>query len=217
MSHLPIHKSTAALLAAFALVALAFAAPAAAGTTETYSIDPAHSEASFQIRHMFTKVRGGFNDFEGTVHLDPENPAESTVEFRIDAASIDTDNQDRDKHLRSEDFFWVEQHPEITFESESIRPVSENRYAVTGTLTMRGVSKKVTLPVEMLGVGTDPWGNTRAGFSAETTLNRKEYDINWNQALDQGGYILGDDVDVEIHIEAIQQKPEPEAAGAAAD
>ncbi|MGD2115277.1 MAG: YceI family protein [Acidobacteriota bacterium] len=216
MKTLPIHKP-AALLAAAVLIAVAFAAPASAATTRTYAIDPAHSEASFQIRHMFTQVRGEFNDFEGTIRMDPESPAESTVRFRIEAASIDTDNADRDKHLRSEDFFWVEKHPVITFESESIRPVGEGRYAVTGTLTMRGVSKRVTLPVEMLGVGTDPWGNTRAGFSAETRLNRKEYDINWNQALDQGGYILGDEVDIEIHVEAVEQKPETEAATGAAD
>ena len=193
------------------LAPLVTAAPAAAAK-QAYTIDPAHSEASFQVRHLFTKVRGRFNSFGGTIEIDPDNLEASKVELTIDAKSIDTDNDKRDGHLKSEDFFYVEKHPEITFVSDSIEKTGDSTYDVSGTLTMRGVSKKVTLPVELLGIGTDPWGNTRAGFATETTLDRQEYGINWNQALDQGGYLLGDDVDVQVNIEAVHQTPKEEKA-----
>lgn len=210
MHHLTLRKTVAGTLTVLALALIAAAAPATADV-HTYAIDPAHSEAAFQIRHMFTNVRGTFGDFEGTVVMDTEDPASSTVSFTIDAASIDTDHEERDAHLRTEDFFWVEKHPEITFVSESIRPVGDNRYAVTGTFTLRGVSKKITLPVTFLGAGQDPWGNTRAGFSTETSIDRKEYGMVWNANLDQGGYILGDDVEIEVNLETIEQTPKADA------
>jgi len=208
-------RALALIGALWLLTSLGMASPAAA-TVQTYTIDPAHSEASFQVRHLFTQVRGRFNAFGGTIELDPDDLAASKVEFTIDAKSIDTDNEKRDGHLKSEDFFYVEKHPEITFVSDKIVKTGESTFDVTGTLTMRGVAKTVTLPVELLGIGTDPWGNTRAGFATETTLDRQAYGINWNQALDQGGYLLGDDVDVQVNIEAIHQAPKQEATGASA-
>ncbi len=137
---------------------------------DTYAIDPGHSEVSFQIRHLVSNVRGRFNEFSGTVQLDPKNLPASSVEFHIKATSIDTNVADRDKHLRSPDFFDVAKFPEITFKSESIQAAGKDKYNVTGTLTMHGVSKKITLPVSYLGQVKDPWGNTRAGFETETKL-----------------------------------------------
>jgi polyisoprenoid-binding protein YceI len=168
---------------------------------DTWTVDPSHSEVSFQIRHMVSQVRGSFNDFTGTVNMDAKNPANSSVEFHIKAASIDTNNADRDKHLRTADFFDVEKYPEITFKSDSVKPAGKNKYNVTGTLTMHGISKKVTLPVTFLGEGKDPWGGTRAGFETSTTLDRKAYGIVWNKAIDNGGVLLGDDVKVDINLE----------------
>jgi polyisoprenoid-binding protein YceI len=172
---------------------------------DTFAIDPGHSEVSFQIRHLVSQVRGRFNDFSGTVQLDPKNLPASSVDFHIKATSIDTNVPDRDKHLRSADFFDVEKYPEITFKSESIKPAGKDKYDVTGTLTMHGVSKKVTLPVTFFGQAKDPWGNTRAGFQTETKLDRKEYGIVWNKALDAGGALLGDDVNIAINLETVKK------------
>lgn len=178
---------------------------------EVHNIDASHSEVSFQLRHLVTQVRGNFNDYEGTINLDPANLEKSSVDFRIKAASIDTNNADRDKHLRAEDFFHTEKYPEITFKSKSIKKADKDTYNVTGTLTMRGVSKEVTLPVTYLGAVKDPWGNQKAGFATEVTLNRKDYGINWNAALDNGGFVLSDEVKVSINLET-QQKKEAAAA-----
>jgi polyisoprenoid-binding protein YceI len=172
---------------------------------ETFAIDPNHSEVSFQIRHLVSHVRGRFNDFSGAVQMDPKNLAASSVEFHIKATSIDTNQPDRDKHLRSGDFFDVEKFPEITFKSKSIAAAGKDKYNVTGTLTMHGVSKEITLPVSYLGQVKDPFGNTRAGFETETTLDRKEYGIVWNKAIDNGGVMLGDDVKVAINLESIKK------------
>ncbi len=172
---------------------------------DTFAVDPNHSEVSFQIRHLVSQVRGRFNDFSGTVQLDPKNLPASSVEFHIKAASIDTNVADRDKHLRSADFFDVAKYPEITFKSESIQPAGKDKYNVTGTLTLHGVSKKVTLPVTYGGQTKDPWGGTRAGFQTETTLDRKEYGIVWNKTLDAGGAMLGDDVSISINLEAVRK------------
>ena len=194
-------KKSVISLAMALVAASAFAAP------ETFSIDKNHSEATFKIRHMMSKVSGKFDDFSGSVNLDREKPAASTVDFAIKTASVDTGVADRDKHLRSGDFFDAEKNPEITFKSESVAPSGKaNVYNVTGNLTMRGVTKKVTLPVEFLGFMKDPWGNERAGFAIATTLNRKDYGINWNTALDNGGVLLADDVDISINLEAVKAK-----------
>lgn len=174
---------------------------------DTFAIDAGHSEVGFQVRHLVSQTRGRFNDFAGTVNLDPKNLASSSVEFTIKATSIDTNVADRDKHLRSADFFDVEKYPEITFKSKSIKKASGDTYNVTGTLTMHGVSKEITLPVTYLGQAKDPWGNTRAGFEAETTLNRKDFGIVWNKAVDNGGVLLGDDVKVNINLETVKKDP----------
>lgn len=195
------------LLAAAALSLLA-ALPANA---DTYTIDAGHSEVGFKIRHLVSTVRGRFNEFSGTINMDPKNIQSSSVEFRIKAESIDTNQDNRDKHLRAEDFFFVEKYPEITFKSDSVKPAGKDKYNVTGTLTLRGVSKKVTLPVTYTGEVKDPWGNTKAGFETSTTLNRKDYGIVWNQAVDNGGVILGDDVQIEINLETQKQTPKPAA------
>jgi polyisoprenoid-binding protein YceI len=197
-------------------VTLALAALSALAA-ETYVVDKAHSEAKFEISHLISRVSGKFNDVSGKITGDPANASSSSVEFTIKAASIDTGNENRDKHLRTPEFFDAEKFPEITFKSTAIKPTAKkNLYEVTGDLTMKGVTKRVTLPVEFRGFGKDPSGNTRAGFTVKTTLNRKDYGINWNRALDEGGFLLGDDVDVIVNIEAPKQKPAPPAPPAPA-
>jgi polyisoprenoid-binding protein YceI len=161
---------------------------------------------------MVSNVRGRFNDFSGTVEMDPKAPQKSSVEFHIKADSIDTGNADRDKHLKTADFFDTEKFPEITFKSDSVKPTGKNKYDVTGTLTLHGVSKKVTLPVTFLGEAKDPWGGTRAGFETATKLDRKAYGIVWNKAIDNGGVLLGDDVNIDINLETTKAKPEAAAA-----
>jgi len=194
------------LLTAAALTALSAVAALPAQATDTYNVDPGHSEVSFQVRHLVTQVRGKFNDYKGTIQLDPAKMENSTVEFNIKATTIDTGVADRDKHLRSADFFDVEKFPEISFKSKSIKATGKDTYAVTGAFTMHGVTKEVTLPVAFNGTAKDPWGGQRAGFSTETTINRKDYGIVWNKALDNGGALLGDDVKVAISLEAVKAK-----------
>jgi polyisoprenoid-binding protein YceI len=191
---------------ALALV-LALTAATLLAAPQTYVVDRPHSEADFSVRHMMSKVTGKFDDFSGVVSLDRANPSASSVEFTIKTASIDTGDPNRDKHLRTADFFDAEKNPEIRFKSTSIKPSkTKNVYDVTGDLTMRGVTKRVTLPVEFLGFQKDPWGNERAGFAVETTLNRKDYGINWNKALDNGGFLVGDDVKISINLETLPKK-----------
>jgi polyisoprenoid-binding protein YceI len=194
------------LIAALSLSALSALAALPAQAAEVYTIDPAHSEVSFQVRHLVTQVRGKFNEYQGTIDLDPAKLESSKVEFRIKATSIDTALPDRDKHLRSEDFFFVEKYPDIVFKSQQIKATGKDTYEVTGPLTLRGVTKTVTLPVTFLGKVRDPWGNDKAGFALETTINRKDYGIVWNAALDNGGVVLGDDVRIAINLETALQK-----------
>ena len=179
------------------ILAIAAVAPAA----DVYTIDGAHSDVNFKIRHLISNVTERFDDFDGTITADFENLDASSVTFSIAAASIDTANEDRDKHLRSADFFNVEKYPEITFTSSKITKVSDNDYAVTGTFTMLGTSKEITLPVTYLGEIKDPWGNTKAGYELSTTINRKDYGMEWNKALDAGGFILGEEVEISIGLE----------------
>lgn len=188
------------------LAAALIATSAVAVRADVYTIDKGHSEVSFQVRHLVTQVRGGFNDYEGTINLDPANLEKSSVDFKIKADSIDTNLPDRDKHLKSEDFFYTEKYPEITFKSKSVKKADKDTYNVAGTLTMRGVAKEVTLPVTFLGTVKDPWGNEKAGFATELTLNRKDYGINWNAALDNGGVVLSDDVKISINLETQKKK-----------
>jgi polyisoprenoid-binding protein YceI len=198
-------------MASTAATARAAESPAPAPRPEIYAIDKGHSEAVFQVRHLVTKVRGRFKDFEGVIRVDRRRPEESSVTFSIDAASVDTDVADRDTHLKSPDFFDVAKHPRITFVSTRIEPRGGDRYDVTGTLTIRGVAREVTVPVTFLGSARDPWGNERAGFELETKLDRKDYGIVFNAALDNGGLLLGDEVRIAVNIEAIQQKSVPAA------
>ena len=171
--------------------------------TRTYTIDPAHSEVSFQVRHLVTKVRGRFSDFEGTLDYDAQNPERSRVKFSITAASIDTSAADRDAHLRSPDFFSVDEHPKLTFISKSITSLGGNRFDVAGDLTIRGVTKDVRIPVAFLGSAKDPWGGERIGFEGETTINRKDFGLNWNAALETGGFLVGDEVKITLSIQAV--------------
>jgi polyisoprenoid-binding protein YceI len=191
------------------LAAALIATSAVAARADVYTIDKGHSEVSFQVRHLVTQVRGNFNDYQGTINLDPANMERSSVDFQIKADSIDTNLPDRDKHLKSEDFFFAEKYPEITFKSKSVKKTGKDTYDVAGTLTMRGVAKEVTLPVTFLGTIKDPRGNEKAGFSTDLTLNRKDYGINWNAALDNGGVVLSDDVKISINLETQKKKDQP--------
>ncbi|HEY1334588.1 MAG TPA: YceI family protein [Myxococcaceae bacterium] len=190
------------------LFAAGVAAAAVLSAAETYTIDKNHSDASFRIRHFASKVRGRFSDFEGTIQADPAKPEASSVTFTIKTASIDTGQPDRDKHLRSADFFDAEKFPEIAFKSSKFTPTGKDTYNVTGTLTMHGVSKEMTLPVTYLGTVKDPRGNERASFEIDTKLNRKDFGMTWNKTLDSGGLMLSDDVDVEIALETVKKAPE---------
>jgi len=182
----------------------------AVSAQNVYTIDPVHSNVNFKVRHLISKTGGEFNSFSGTITADFQNLDASSVDFVIDSTSIDTRNEKRDTHLRSPDFFDVEAYPEITFKSSKITKIQGTTYAVTGTLTMHGVSKDITLAVEYLGE-MEAMGGTRAGYQLSTTLNRKDFGIVWNSALDNGGLVLGDDVEVEINLEVVKQKEEQPA------
>jgi polyisoprenoid-binding protein YceI len=198
-------KQKLATLAAFVLAA----SPALAA--DTYTVDKVHSSALFTVRHLMSKVTGKFTDLSGSIQIDHAKPETSSVEFAIKTSSIDTSEARRDEHLRSGDFFDATANPEITFKSTKVKSTGKDSYAVTGTLTLHGVSKEVTLPVTVLGEGKDPMGNEKIGFEVETTLNRKDYNMVWNRALDAGGYVLGDDVKVTITLEAAKKKEAPAA------
>lgn len=172
----------------------------------TYDIDPAHSEVSFRVRHLLTKVTGHFRQFSGTITVDPADVAKSRVDLRIDAASIDTATADRDTHLRSEDFFHVEKFPYLTFTGERVVKAGPDAFTVSGPLTIHGVSKPIDLRVTYLGTMNDPWGNAKAGFESAIRLNRKDFGLTWNAALETGGFLVGDDVDVTLNIQAALKK-----------
>jgi polyisoprenoid-binding protein YceI len=188
------------------LMALVIAlAVGTASAGEIYTIDTVHSNVTFTVRHLVSKVSGQFNEFDGTVTADFADLGTSGVEFTIKAASIDTRNEKRDGHLRSADFFDVEQYPEITFKSTKVTKVDDDSYAVAGTLTMRGVSKEITLTVDYLG-SMNAMGGTRAGFELSTTINRKDYGVSWNRPLDAGGWVLSDEVGINIALEVVKQE-----------
>jgi polyisoprenoid-binding protein YceI len=180
-------------------------ATATATPVRTFVIDKAHSEATFQVRHLVTKVRGRFTDLSGTIEFDAANPQRSSVALAIVAASIDTGTPDRDTHLRSDDFFGVEKFPSIRFESTRVTKTDDEHYDVAGRLTIRDVVKDVMLPVTFLGAAKDPWGNDRLGFETEITINRKDFGLLWNAALETGGFLVGDDVKISVSVQAIGQ------------
>lgn len=170
----------------------------------TYTIDPAHSRIGFMARHaMVTKVRGSFNEFEGTGYFDPENPSDITIDLTIQAASIDTRNADRDGHLKSNDFFDMGTYPEITFSATHVSKLDDTTFRVTGDLTMKDVTKPVTIDFDYTGAAVDPYGNQRVGFEGRTTVNRKDWGINWNAALEAGGVLVSEKVGLEFEVSAI--------------
>jgi polyisoprenoid-binding protein YceI len=185
----------------------AFLFAASALATE-WTIDPTHSNVGFTARHMVSKVSGEFKEYSGEFNFDEKKPSEGKANFSINAKSINTNNEKRDEHLRSEDFFHTEKCPTITFESKKVTAASKNMGKITGDLTMRCVTKPVTLDVEYGGSVKDPWGNLRSGFTLTGKVNRKDFSINWNKALDHGGVMLGDEIALNINIEATEKKAE---------
>ena len=179
-------------------------------TTETlavYAIDPAHSEVGFVVGHMgFAKVRGRFETFDGQIRMEPDQLSTVEASIEIDAQSINTDEPKRDEHLRTNDFLDAPNHSNITFESTGVRDVSAQSFKLEGDLTIRGTTKKVVLDASYLGEGTDPWGGTRVGFSATTTINRKDFGVNWNTVLEAGGFLVGDDVTIELDVQAVMEE-----------
>ena len=171
----------------------------------TYAIDPTHSRIGFVARHaMVTKVRGSFNDFDGTGYFDADDPTSSVLQLTIRAASIDTRNADRDAHLRGNDFFDMERYPEITFVSTAVEALDSESYRVTGNLTMKGVTRPVTVDLDYTGVAVDPFGNQRIGLEGKATVNRKDWGITWNAALDAGGVLVSENVTLELEVSAIR-------------
>jgi polyisoprenoid-binding protein YceI len=180
-----------------------------ATVTGHYQIDPAHSRLGFVARHaMVTKVRGNFNDFSGTLYLDEADPARSTAEVTVQMRSVETGQPQRDEHLRTSDFFEVEKYPTMTFRSTRAERTGEDNYRLTGDLTIKGVSRPVTLDVEYNGVVRDPFGNDRAGFEARATINRKDWDLAWNVALEAGGFLVSDKINLELDIAAVKSPTE---------
>jgi len=174
--------------------------------TGTYKIDPAHSRIGFVARHaMVTKVRGAFNEFDGTIVLDGQNPANSNATITIETASIDTRNAQRDGHLRSNDFLSMDEYPHITFVSTGAKQNGDTEFDLTGNLTIRGVTRTVTIPFTFEGSETDPFGNFRAGFEGAVGINRKDWGISWNAALESGGVLVSEKVTLEFEISAIRQ------------
>ena len=179
--------------------------------TTTWQIDAAHSAVEFAVKHMmFTTVRGRFKDVKGTIEVDEQNPDRSSVNVEIAAASIDTGVADRDAHLRSADFLDVENHPTITFRSKRVEGAMKNegdRFKVVGDLTIRGKAMEVTLDSVYLGTGKDPWGNFKGGAEATARLDRRDWGLMWNQALETGGILVANEVRIEVQVQAAKQVP----------
>ncbi len=173
--------------------------------TGNYTVDPAHSRIGFVARHaMVTKVRGSFNEFEGSGYFDATNPANSKLQLTITAASIDTRNADRDAHLRSNDFFDMDRYPQITFASTGVEQTGDTQYRVSGDLTIKGVTRPVTINFEYTGSAIDPYGNQRIGLEGTASVNRKDWGVNWNAALEAGGVLVSEIVTLEFEVSAIR-------------
>lgn len=178
--------------------------PAGTGQS-TWTLDPDHTQVWFSVKHMmFATVRGQFPGVSGRLVLNERDPAKSRVEVQLDAATIDTHNEQRDKHLRSADFFDAESHPQLTFVSRAVEPRGGAKYRVTGDLTIRGTTREVILDAEETGRGKDPWGQEKIGFTASATIDRKDYGLTWNQALEAGGVLVSDEVKISIDGQAIR-------------
>ena len=193
------------------IILLTFSLPALTASATTYKVDLDHSTVSFKIRHLFSQVHGNFREFEGTIQYDPAKPEDSKVEGKVKADSIDTNVPQRDKHLKSQDFFETVKYPELTFKSTKFTKTSDNAGQLEGLLNIHGVEKPVTFDVELHGEGKDPWGNVRAGFSANTKINRKDFGLTWNKTLETGGALVGDDVDITLDIEGLAEEAEKSA------
>lgn len=175
-------------------------------STTKWSIDPTHSEIGFKVKHMmFTNVSGSFQKFDATIETEGDNFETAKIDFTGDIDSITTGNTDRDTHLLSPDFFDAAQYPKISFESNSFKKIDEGDYELTGNLTLHGVTKPVTLTTEFGGLMKDPWGNTKAGFSITGKINRKDWGLNWNSALETGGVLVSDEVKLNIELQFIKQ------------
>ena len=173
---------------------------------EQFSIDTSHSQVHFTVSHlMFSKVRGSFTEFSGSIEADPKMRTIQSIKGVVKASSIDTRQNKRDDHLRSKDFFYVERYPQLAFESKEISG-SGDSISVTGDLTIRGVTKSVTFTGKFIGSGKDPWGNFRAGFEATSKINRTDFGLKWNKALETGGFVVGEEVEIGLEVEAIQKK-----------
>ena len=175
-------------------------------TTQTWQIDSAHSGIHFSVRHLvIAKVRGQFSRWTGALTVPDGDFSQASVDVAIDATSIDTGVADRAAHLKSADFFDVARFPELTFRSRRIEPKGGDRFALVGDLTIRGTTREVEIDVESAGQTKDPWGNVRAGFAGKTAVDRKEFGLTWNQALEAGGVMVGDRVEIEVEVEAVRQ------------
>jgi len=180
---------------------------------ETFKIDPAHSSIGFTVKHMMvTTVRGRFGEFAGTVELPDGDPTQARAEFTIQAASIDTGVAQRDEHLRSADFFDAAQHPELSYRSSEIHALGGDRYRADGELTIRGVTKPISLEIELGERVRDPWGNDRVGLEVRGKLNRKAWGLNWNQALEAGGMLVSEEVKLEIEAAMVLNQAQAEVA-----
>lgn len=174
-------------------------------STTPWTIDNGHSIAEFAVKHMMVStVKGRFTALEGTLTFDPANPAVGSVRATIDVASINTADEGRDAHLRSDDFFHTELYPTATFASKRVEVVGDGEYRVHGDLTIRDVTREVVLDTEFEGRANDPWGNERIGFTGQTTINRKDFGLKWNALLESGGAVVGDKVKLTLHIEAMR-------------
>lgn len=170
-----------------------------------WNFDTAHSNVDFVVRHMMvTNVRGSFGDFNGTLNFDPANPAATSVAVTIQVGSITTGEEDRNNHLKSPDFFDVANYPTITFQSTGVQVVDDENAKLTGDLTIRDVTKSITLDVEFLGQANSPFGDVRAGFEATAKINREEFGLTWNQVLETGGFLVGKDIKIQLAIQTIQ-------------
>lgn len=174
--------------------------------TTKWAIDPTHSEIGFKVKHMmFTNVSGKFDTYEASVTTEEDNFTTANIEFSADINSIDTRNADRDGHLKSADFFDAENHPKLTFKASSLSKLEDGNYEIAGDLTIKGVTKFVKLPAEFSGLMTDPWGNTKAGLNIYGKINRKDWGLNWNSALETGGVLVGEEVKLEIELQLLKQ------------
>jgi len=171
-----------------------------------YNLDQAHTTVGFKIKHLISWVQGSFNEFEGSFNYDPNHPETWSVEATIKTASIDTGNEKRDNHLRTKDFFDAETYPVITFKSTGVSDVTPTGAQLSGILSMHGVEKPVTLNLEILGIAHDPWGNTLSAFTATTQINRKDFGLNWNEVLDNGGLLVGEEVLITLEVSGLEVK-----------